>query len=91
MHRRFNHLGPEKIRNLHKVTTISAPIKIPTEREICEVCALTKMKNRIPKTLSEHKDHKLALIQFDIAGPFPKTIRGNRYFLLIIDNYTRKN
>jgi hypothetical protein len=91
MHRRFNHLGPEKIRNLHKVTTMSAPIKIPTEREVYEVCALAKMKNRIPKTLSEHKDRKLALIQFDIAGPFAKTVRGNRYFLLIIDNYTRKN
>ena len=91
MHRRFNHLGPDKIRNLHKVTTISPPIKIPSVREVCEVCTLTKMTNRIPTTLSDHKDETLKLIQFDIAGPFPKTIRGNRYFLLIIDSFTRKN
>lgn len=62
MHRRFNYLGPRKIRNLHKVTTISTLIKIPTEREVCEVCALTKIKNKIPKTLSEHKDRRLALV-----------------------------
>lgn len=91
MHRRFNHLGPDKIRNLHKVTTISIPIKIPSERKPCSVCALTKMTNRIPTKLSNHKDDTLALIQFDIAGPFLKSIRGNRYFLLIIDSFTRKN
>ena len=62
MHRQFNHLGPEKIRNLHKVTIINALIKILIEQEVCEVCALTKIKNMIPKTLSEHKDYKLALI-----------------------------
>jgi hypothetical protein len=26
-----------------------------------------------------------------IAGPFPTSLRGNRWFLLIIDSYTRKN
>jgi hypothetical protein len=62
MHCRFNHLGPEKIQNLYKVTIINALIKILTEREVCEVCTLTKIKNKIPKTLSKHKDYKLALI-----------------------------
>jgi hypothetical protein len=91
MHRRFNHLGPDKIRNLHKVTTMSTPIKIPSETETCTVCALTKMTNRIPRKVSDHKDEMLTLIHFDIAGPFPMSIRGNQYFLLIIDSYTRKN
>ena len=31
IHRRFNYLGPRKIRNLHKVTIISTLIKILTE------------------------------------------------------------
>lgn len=90
-HRRFNHLGPDKIRNLHKVTTLGKPIKVPTKREICEVCVLTKMTNRTPKELSPHKSGRLQLIQFDIAGPFQKSIRGNRYFILIIDSWTRAN
>jgi Reverse transcriptase (RNA-dependent DNA polymerase)/gag-polypeptide of LTR copia-type len=90
MHRRFSHLGPEKLRNLHKVTTLSRPIKTPSKKEICEVCSLTKMTNLIPKQLSPHKLSKLALIQFDVAGPFPISLRGNRYFMLIIDSWTRE-
>ena len=91
MHRRFNHLGPKKIRNLHKVTTLNKAVKIPTTMEICEVCATTKMTNQIRKELNPHKLTRLALVQFDIAGPFPKSLRGNRWFLLIIDSYTRRN
>jgi hypothetical protein len=90
-HRRMNHLNPEKIRNLHKVTTLSSPIKVPSDIDICEICCLTKMTNRLPKKLAKHKDRKLALIQFDVAGPLPISARKNRYFLLIIDSYTREN
>ncbi|KAI0991074.1 hypothetical protein K3495_g17113, partial [Podosphaera aphanis] len=32
----------------------------------------------------------LALVHIDVAGPFPKSLRGNKYFLQIVDNYTRK-
>jgi hypothetical protein len=64
---------------------------VPEKKEICEVCALTKMRNSIPKQLRDYKAKKLALVQFDIAGPFPTSLRGNRWFLLIIDSYTRKN
>jgi hypothetical protein len=90
-HRRFAHLGPAKIAKLHEVTTLQKKIRVPETMELCEVCALTKMRNSIPKQLREHKAAKLALIQFDIAGPFPTSLRGNRWFLLIIDSYTRKN
>jgi hypothetical protein len=90
-HRRFAHLGPAKIAKLHEVTTLEKEIKVPEKKEICEVCALTKMRNSIPKQLRDHKAEKLALVQFDIAGPFPTSLRGNRWFLLIIDSYTRKN
>ncbi|KAI1005659.1 hypothetical protein K3495_g2571 [Podosphaera aphanis] len=74
-HRRLKHFGPEKLR----------------PRRNGGVCKLTKMKNYTPKTLSQHKIHRLALIQFDIAGPCPKSVRGNRYFMLIIDNWSRRN
>ncbi|KAF7569560.1 UBN2 multi-domain protein [Pyrenophora tritici-repentis] len=90
-HRRFAHLGPTKIAKLHEVTTLQKKIQVPEKIEICEVCSLTKMKNSIPKQLREHKATKLALVQFDIAGPFPTSLRGNRWFLQIIDSYTRKN
>ncbi|KAI1004412.1 hypothetical protein K3495_g3804 [Podosphaera aphanis] len=81
----------EILRNLHKVTTLREAIKIPKNREVCEACQLTKTTNRKSKTLADRKERRLSLIQFDIAGPFPKSLRGNRYFLLIIDSFSRKN
>ncbi|KAI0997159.1 hypothetical protein K3495_g11022 [Podosphaera aphanis] len=90
-HKRFAHLGSEILRNLHKVTTLHEAIKIPKNREVCEVCQLTKITNRKSKILADRKDRRPSLIQFNIAGPLPKSLRGNRYFLLIIDSILRKN
>ena len=92
-HRRFGHLGPKLIANLHKCTTLKTAIRIPSKarRGVCEVCALTKMTNRISTELAAHKSEALARIQFDTAGPFPRSLRGNQYFILIVDSYTRRN
>lgn len=90
MHRRFAHLGPDKIRNLHKVTTLKRPVLVPTDREMCRVCKLTKLRNKTSKTLSPWKESILALVSLDVAGPFLPTIRGNRFFAQVVDNSTRK-
>ena len=90
-HRRFAHLGPEKIRNLHKVTTLERPIVIATsDHEVCEVCALTKFRNKRAHQVSERKLAILALISIDICGQLPLSHEGHAYFLEIIDNYSRK-
>jgi hypothetical protein len=70
------------------VTTLDQQIKVLNDLDICEVCAITKMKNSI---LANHMVSELTLIQFDIAGPFPPSLQRNRYFLLIIDSFTHKN
>jgi hypothetical protein len=90
MHRRFAHLGPDKLRNLHKVTTLKRPVLVPTDREMCRVCKLTKLRNRTNKVLSPWKEAILALVSIDVAGPFLPTIRGNKYFAQVVDNATRK-
>ena len=48
------------------------------------------MKNKIRKKLLLRKNCLFALIQFDIAGPLPRLIRGNRYFLLIVNNWSNE-
>jgi hypothetical protein len=55
------------------------------------VCILLTITNQIPKLLSTHKSNCLELFQLDIAGPFPPSIHGNCYFILIIDSYTNIN
>ncbi|KAI0996956.1 hypothetical protein K3495_g11228 [Podosphaera aphanis] len=49
------------------------------------------MRIRTSKMHAKHKTEALALVYIDVAGPFPKSLRENKYFLQIIDNYTRKN
>ncbi len=63
---------------LHKVTTLQKRIKIPRDLDICDVCVITKMRNKIPKQLSIWPTTILDLIQFDVAGLFLATIRGNK-------------
>lgn len=89
-HRRFAHMGPKKIGSLHLVTNVEK-IKIPKDLSICEVCALSKLRNKFPKELAKWAEVTLGRIQFDVAGPFPTSIRGNRWFLLIIDTCSRRN
>jgi hypothetical protein len=89
-HRRLGHVGAEKLRNLHKVTKLEQRIIIPNEIPPCEVCRISKMKNRMNKTLSPWKADTLALIYVDACGPLPKSLRGNIYFGQIVDSSTRR-
>jgi hypothetical protein len=90
-HQYFNHLGPDKIRNLHKVTNLSSLIKVLTKLNMCEVWILTKMTHQTLKQLCINKSKRLELINLDLRTPFPKSICGNLYFILIIDRYSRVN
>ena len=90
MHRRWGHYGPEMLRKLHLVTKIKK-IKIPPAgRRVCGPCKKGKMRNKISKILAKHKAEILALISWDIAGPFPMSLRRNKYLLELVDNYSRK-
>ncbi|CCE31588.1 uncharacterized protein CPUR_05441 [Claviceps purpurea 20.1] len=46
-HNKFSHLGLRFLRNLHLVTDLRKRIKIPRELPICEVCKISKMRNRV--------------------------------------------
>lgn len=90
-HRRFGHLGKQKLAELHKVTTLAEPIPtIAEEDHVCEVCALTKMKNKKGHHVSNRKAASLSLISIDVCGPLPESWAGYHYFLEIVDNYSRK-
>lgn len=49
---RFAYLGLEKIRNLYKVIILRKKIKVPRDFNICKVCVLMKLRNKISKQLS---------------------------------------
>jgi hypothetical protein len=88
-HRRFAHLGVEKIRTLHTVTTLSKPISTSHNKTIpYEVCSLTKIRNRRGQT-TQRKAEVLQLVHIDIYGLFEPTRNEERYFLHILDNHLR--
>ncbi|KAI1007831.1 hypothetical protein K3495_g392 [Podosphaera aphanis] len=90
IHGRFGHYGPGIIGKLHKVSNIEKINILVAGKRICKSCKIGKIRNKISKNLAPHKKESLELISFDIAGPFPTTLRGNRYFMQIIDNWSRR-
>ncbi|KAI1004161.1 hypothetical protein K3495_g4052 [Podosphaera aphanis] len=88
-HRRFCHASPQALSLLHTVCDIKK-INIPERIPLCVICAAQKIKKKQSKKLAKHDLEPLALISFDVAGPFPPSYRGYRYFGEIVDNWNRK-
>lgn len=61
--------------------------------DVCEECQLGK-QHRIPfpAQSSWQAKHPLELVHSDLCGPMPITsLRGNRYFITFIDDFSRKS
>jgi len=87
-HRRIAHLGPEKIRNLHKVTTLEKPVQVAPNHQ-CIVCSVANIRNKRGAT-SKRKEGILELIHVDTCGQMPESREGYIYFISIVDNFSRK-
>ncbi len=81
-----------KLRRFYNIITLSKAIPIKyINKDVCEVCALLKVKKYRKRTAAPNKLNPLKLIFMDIYGPLSNGINGSRYFLKIINNYTRKS
>ena len=61
-------------------------------REVCEKCQLGKQHKEpfLSRSFWETYYH-LELVHTDLCGPIQvPSLRGNQYFILFVDNYTRK-
>ena len=84
----FAHLDSVKLCDLHKVTTLSKSILIVKKKgHVCEVCTLTKFRNKREHQVSERKTAILNLILIDICEPLFLSYTGYSYFLKIVDNH----
>ena len=88
-HRRVCHMGHAKLAGILKVADCESRVQ-QSSNTICEVYKLTKARKQTSRVLAEHKPKILDLISVDIAGPFPESIQGNKYFIEIVDNHTRR-
>jgi len=78
------------MRTLSTAATIkkAIPTKYSPE-ELCDVCAVTKMKKRRNRSLTQRKLKPLDLVSIDISGAFHTFFDGYKYFIEIVDNHTR--
>lgn len=60
-------------------------------KEVCTGCLLAKQTRKaFPCQVGYRAKHVLELVYGDLCGPLsPATPGGNRYFLLLVDDYSR--
>ena len=79
-HRRLGHYNISSIKN--RLTTI----KTKTQ---CHICANSKMKKKSFKPSNKRSNKMFDLIHMDLVGPIAPSVNGNKYFLTILDDFSR--
>ncbi len=65
-------------------------IELTGDLMVCEGCSLAKSRSKCIKKATENKSKRPGeRIFIDTSGPFSKTIKGNRYWIKIVDDYSR--
>lgn len=59
--------------------------------QVCSDCLTAKQTRQpFPKSAQWHATEKLSLVYVDLCGPIvPATAGGNKYFMLLVDDYSR--
>lgn len=85
-HQRLGHLGGNSLRNLKDSVDGLTQTTVPHQ---CKSCILGKMtRARFPDS-SSRSTEPLQLITFDLAGPFDDAIGGAKYFMIMVDDYSK--
>jgi hypothetical protein len=85
-HQRLGHLGGNSIRNLKDSVDGFDQMIVPHQ---CESCILGKMTRAQFPDSSSRSTEPLQLITFDLAGPFDEAIGGAKYFMIMVDDYSK--
>ena len=91
-HLRFGHLNFGGLELLSKKEMVRGLPCINHPNQVCEGCLLGKQfKMSFPKESSTRARKPLELIHTDVCGPIkPRSLGKNNYFLLFIDDFSRK-
>lgn len=92
-HRRMGHLEPKKLKNLHIVARgLEKPIPCKHKKDPCDDCEAANKKNHNrPSSNSQRATRCLERIFMNICDPFDEGTDECRYFLMIIDDYSRRS
>ncbi|KAJ0491696.1 putative RNA-directed DNA polymerase [Helianthus annuus] len=88
-HQRYGHLNENSLRTLSDKDLVAGLPRIRS-LALCEGCIYGKQVRRSFPTHAWRSSQPLQLIHADLCGPMPTpSLGGNRYFFLLIDDYTR--
>nr|GEU36349.1 hypothetical protein [Tanacetum cinerariifolium] len=91
-HRRLSHLDFGAINHLARQGLVRGLSKLKFKKDhLCSACAMGKSKKKSHKLISDDTNpEKLYLLYMDLYGPMRvESVNGNKYILVIIDDYSR--
>jgi transposase InsO family protein len=90
-HARFEHLSFDALKELARHGMVRGLPRIEHVGELCDSCLAGKQRRRsFPKTARYRADEQLELVHSDLCGPItPATHCGRKFFLLLVDDYSR--
>ncbi|KAC9884512.1 hypothetical protein E3N88_45140 [Mikania micrantha] len=90
-HTRLGHANFNSIGSLAAKDLVHGVPKISHQNQLCEGCLVGKQSRKsFPSETSWRAKVPLELVHADLCGPInPPTLRGNSYFLLIVDDCCR--
>ena len=85
LHQRYGHLAWSTLQRVAGLPATKEPRSLST----CEGCQLGKQTRRSYTSSETRATQPFQLIHMDLCGPMQtKSIQGNTYFLMIVDDYT---
>ena len=90
-HGRLGHVNFHSVKLLPEKGLVEGVPAIEHPYQICRNCLVAKQtRTSYPRVARWRAQKKLELVHVDLCGPItPSTAGGNRYFMLLIDDYTR--
>ncbi|KAF8672420.1 hypothetical protein HU200_049631 [Digitaria exilis] len=90
-HARFGHLHFAVLRKMGREGLVRGLPLLSQVEQVCEACLAGKHRQApFPRQAQGRSTEVLQLLHGDICGPIsPPTPSGNRYFLLLVDDYSR--
>ena len=90
-HKRLGHVNFKAMQLMSKNHMAHGMPLVNQPNEICDGCLMSKQTRKpFPTKSNFSAKTALELIHLDLCGPiFPSTPAGNRYFMLLVDDYSR--
>ncbi|KAI3779099.1 hypothetical protein L2E82_08597 [Cichorium intybus] len=90
-HMRMGHINFNSIKYMEEKKLVEGMPKLNIHQQPCEGCLVGKQtRSPFPTHTNYRLKKKLELIHGDLCGPVsPPTPSGNRYFMLLVDDYSR--